>query len=159
MKASEIMTPSPKCCTTGDTATDVAKAMRDCDCGAVPIIDKGSRAVVGIVTDRDLAIRVLAEGRGGDTSVSEVMTASPRCCKAEDDIREVERVMSENQVRRVPIIDVSGNCVGIVSQADIATKKGDGLSDREVASVVERISEPGRAGFDRGQRGELEQRL
>jgi len=159
MKAREIMTPSPKCCSANDSAKEVAQMMRDHDCGAVPIVDENSPSVIGIVTDRDLAIRGLAEGKGADTKVGDLMTHSPCCCSAEDDLRDVEQLMADNQVRRVPIVDASGVCVGIVSQADIARAALDGgrLSEREVAVVVERISEPHRQAFDRRVSGEVEQ--
>jgi len=141
MKANEIMTSSPSTCSSTDSVSNVARLMRDCDCGAVPVVDSGR--VVGIVTDRDLAIRGLAEGKGVDARVSEVMTASPQCCSADDDISEVEKVMADRQVRRIPIVDADGRCVGIVSQADLArASKNTGVSDREVAIVVEAISQP-----------------
>src|SRR4051812_5105104 len=114
MKAKEIMTSRPCVCTSTDSVAEVARLMRDNDCGAIPIVDNG--CVVGIVTDRDLAIRAIAEGRSADTSVGEVMTASPCCCTSDDDIADVEKAMTVNQVRRIPIVDVEGCCLGIVSQ-------------------------------------------
>ena len=149
MKASDIMTPTPHCCTSSDSIQSVAAAMRDGDCGAVPIVDNGR--LVGIVTDRDLAVRALATGQGPDARVGQFITRDPQCCSPEADVREVQRVMSESQVRRVPIVDASGNCVGIVSQADLARAAGSStsseqVSDREVAIVVERISQPGGSG-------------
>lgn len=141
MKASEIMTPTPRTCTSADSVADVARLMRDSDCGAVPIVDNGH--VTGIVTDRDLAIRVLAQGKGGDSKAGDVMTSSPQCCSPDDDIRDVEKMMAERQVRRIPIVDSDGRCVGIISQADLAIASRDtGVSDREVAIVVEAISQP-----------------
>jgi len=141
MKANEIMTSSPRVCSSDDSVGDVARLMRDCDCGAVPIIDDGR--VVGIVTDRDLAIRVLAQGLGTDAKASAVMTPSPQCCHADDEIRDIEQIMAERQIRRIPIVDADGRCVGIISQADLArASRNPGVSDREVAIVVEAISQP-----------------
>src|SRR5512141_299628 len=142
MKANEIMTPSPSVCSSSDSLGAVARLMRDNDCGAVPIVDKGS--VVGIVTDRDLAIRALAEGLGTDARAGDVMTASPRCASPDDDIGDIEKLMAEHQVRRIPIVDADGRCLGIVSQADLAraASKNSRVSDREVAIVLEAISEP-----------------
>lgn len=142
MKASEIMTPTPRTCTSADSIGDVARLMRDSDCGAIPIVDDGR--VVGIVTDRDLAIRALAEGKGTDATAGEVMTSSPQCCSPGDEIADVEKMMAECQVRRIPIVDAEGRCVGIISQADLAraASKGSRVSEREVAIMVEAISEP-----------------
>jgi CBS domain-containing protein len=142
MKASDIMTPSPECCSSNDSIQAVAAAMRDDDCGAIPIVDNGK--LVGIVTDRDLCVRVLANGLGPDAKVGQYISRDPQCCDADDDIQEVQRVMADSQVRRVPILDASGNCVGIVSQADLARAAGANapVTEREVAIVVERISQP-----------------
>ena len=149
MKAKQIMTPSPCCASPSDSIADVARMMRDNDCGAVPIVE--SKRVVGIVSDRDLAIRALAMGKGPETRVGELMTQSPACCRADDDVRDVANVMADRQVRRIPIVDADGGCVGIVAQADLARAASDGtrVSEHEVAIVVERISEP-RAESTRG---------
>lgn len=159
MKAREIMTLSPMTGSPNDSAEDVARIMRDNDCGAVPIANEETRKIIGIVTDRDLAVRGLAEGKGGEAKVGELMTASPKCCSADDDLRDVEQVMVDHQVRRVPIVDANGLCVGIVSQADIArgTQGRNQISEREVAVVVERISEPKRPRFDKLSDTGLEQ--
>jgi signal-transduction protein with cAMP-binding, CBS, and nucleotidyltransferase domain len=123
--------------------------MRDNDCGAVPIVDAG--CVVGIITDRDLVIRALADDANGDTPVSNFITASPHCASPNDDVRDVESVMVDNQVRRVPIVDAKGGCLGIVSQADLARAAlhGQPVTEHEVARVVERISEPRRMAFEK----------
>ena len=156
MKAKDIMTAAPCCCSPNDSLQDVARAMRDNDCGAVPIVDNGG--VVGIVTDRDLAVRALAEGKGSDARVGDFTTTTPCCGSAEDDVRHIVKLMADNQVRRVPIVDADGCCVGIVAQADLARAAFDGerVSEHEVAILVERISEPRRQSFDRGATGERE---
>ncbi len=139
MKASDIMTKNPCFCSSNDSIAEVAKAMRDHDCGAVPIVDNGR--AIGIVTDRDLVIRGLASGTNPAAMVGEITTKKLCSVRADDDLKEVQRLMSDNQVRRVLVMD-NDKCVGIVSQADLAraVDRG-GLSDREVAIVVERISE------------------
>jgi CBS domain-containing protein len=143
MKVSEIMTPNPTCCTPSESVQKVAQCMRDKDCGAIPVVQGGK--VVGIITDRDLALRVLADGMSADTKVGDIITRNPQCCNAEDDVQLVQRVMADNQVRRVPVVDASGRCVGIVAQADLAlAAEAEKVSDHEVAIVVERISKPGR---------------
>jgi CBS-domain-containing membrane protein len=118
--------------------------MRDHDCGCVPIVDDGGK-VVGIVTDRDLAIRGVAAGKDSNTKLNDLMTPVANCCGPDDDLRDVEQKMAELQVRRIPIIDAGGRSVGIISQADIALAAGsaDGtVTEQEIALVVEQISQP-----------------
>ena len=159
MKASDIMTSSPCCCSPNDSLQDVARTMRDNDCGAIPVVEKG--CVVGIVTDRDLAVRALAAGKSADAKVGDIITRDVCCCSTDDDVREVEKIMADNQVRRVPIVDADGCCVGIVSQADLARAALDGtrVSEHEVAIVVEHISAPHGGSFDRKAQDTLEQTL
>ena len=143
MQVQEMMTPNPASVTPEDTAQDTARMMRENNCGSLPVVDnQRSMRLVGVVTDRDLAIRGLAEGKGADTRISELMSRDPSCCSPDTDVRELERIMAERQVRRVPVVDSTGRCVGIVSQADLALSKGGVVSDREIAITVERISEP-----------------
>ena len=147
MKVKDIMTASPVCCTPDDTAQDAARAMKECDCGIVPIVEsKGSKKVVGVVTDRDIAVRAVAAGKGTDTKLRDIMTASPGCCTEDSDVRDAERTMADRQVRRVVIVDGAGDLAGIVSQADIAlaAKRGrsQDVTEREVGLLVETISQP-----------------
>lgn len=144
MRARDIMTKKPQCCRRNQTAREAAVVMRDRDCGCVPIVDDADR-VVGIVTDRDLAVRAIAAGMDGNTSLGELMTATVECCGQDDDLRDVEQRMAELQVRRIPIVDAGGRCLGIISQADIAraASSADGVvTGEEVALVVEQISRP-----------------
>ena len=106
MNASEIMTPNPCCCSPSDSLRDVARLMRDNDCGAVPVVENGR--VVGIVTDRDLAVRALADGADPEARVDSVITRDPCCCRAEAELRDVEKLMADNQIRRVPVVDADG---------------------------------------------------
>ena len=145
MQAKEIMTEAPACCTPEDRAEEAARLMHENDCGAIPVVEEqGSHRLVGVVTDRDIAVRGVAQGRGPETRVSELMTSEPECCPEDADVHEVEDVMKRKQVRRVPIIDARGELVGIIAQADLARSHGDEITDEEVGEVVERISEPGR---------------
>ena len=151
MRAKEIMTGSPRCVSTSDNVGAAAKLMRDADCGSIPVVDDATGKVVGMVTDRDLAVRVLAKDRGTDTAVTDVMTGYPFTARPDDDLRHVEKLMAEHQVRRVPVVDGEGQCVGIISQGDIARaafSRPDVVSDREVAIVVESISSPVRRRSD-----------
>jgi CBS domain-containing protein len=143
MNAHEIMTRDPACCTPDHTVRQAAVLMQEHDCGCIPVVD-GTQRLVGVITDRDLACRCLAAGLGPETSVAEIMSLSPSCCAPDDDVQYVERIMEERQVRRVPVIDAGGACVGMVSQADLvrAAERSAHVSDREVARLVERVSAP-----------------
>ena len=142
MKVKQIMTPDPACCTPDTTVKKAAALMRDNDCGSIPVVENtSSKRLVGTVTDRDLAIRGLAEGKSPDILVREVMTPDPISCVPEDEVEDLRQVMIEQQVRRVPVVDTDGRLVGIVAQADVAREDG-AASDREVGRIVEAISEP-----------------
>jgi CBS domain-containing protein len=142
MQAREIMTQQPACCTPDETMQRAAQLMKEHDCGCLPVVeDTRTRRVIGTVTDRDLACRGLATGKGPNTAVREVMSKDPTCCRPDDDVGEVERIMADQQVRRVPVVDERGCCVGMVAQADLALHE-EAVSSSEVGRIVERISEP-----------------
>ncbi len=142
MQAKEIMSPEPQCCTPDDTLRDAARMMADNDCGCLPVVeDTAGKRVIGVLTDRDIAIRGVARGKTPDSKVNDVMSPAPACCSAEDDVEVVEQIMVEKQVRRVPIVDGDGRVVGIIAQADLA-RDNRAASDREVGRLVEKISEP-----------------
>jgi len=142
VRVKQIMTPDPARCTPETTAQQAAVLMRDHDCGSIPVVENtASSRLIGTVTDRDLAIRGLADGKGPDTPVRDVMTPDPVTCVPEDEVEDLRQVMIERQVRRVPVVDGDGILVGIVAQADIAREEG-AASDREVGRIVEAISEP-----------------
>jgi CBS domain-containing protein len=94
-----------------------------------------------MVTDRDLVVRGLAKGKGGNTPVSELLTPNPATIRENDDIEEVEKVMARQQVRRVPVVDDSGRPVGVVAQADLALERKE-VGNKQVGKVLESISEP-----------------
>jgi len=143
MRARDIMTREPECCRPDQTARDAALVMRDRDCGCVPIVDDAG-SVIGIITDRDLAVRAIALGKDSSTSLSELMTPEAASCGPDDDLRDVEQKMAELQIRRIPIVDTSGRCLGIISQADIARASATDspVTEQEIALVVEKISQP-----------------
>jgi CBS domain-containing protein len=145
MKARDLMTASPACCTPDDPVQRVAQLMEDNDCGCIPVVAATNDSlVVGVITDRDIAIRGVAKGKSPDARVRDLMTKDPFCCPADADLEEVERVMADRQVRRVVVVDEAGSCVGVIAQADLAraAERRRDVSDVEVAKVVERISEP-----------------
>jgi CBS domain-containing protein len=118
--------------------------MKEHDCGSIPVVERlETRVLVGTVTDRDLAIRGLAAGRGPDTPIRELMTNDPIAAAPEDEVEIVREVMVAQQVRRVPVVDENGAVVGIVAQADLALEDG-AASDQEVGRIVEAISDPRR---------------
>lgn len=159
MQIREIMSRDPQCCTPDDTLQRAARLMADCDCGCIPVVEGADRKrVVGVITDRDIAVRGVAKGKTPDSKVNDVMSPSPSCCKPDDDVEEVERIMIEKQVRRVPVVDGKGRCVGIVAQADLA-RDNRAVSDREVGRIVEKISEPTPPRRDVGRGTESEQRF
>jgi CBS domain-containing protein len=144
MRVNLIMTPDPACCTPDATAKDAAGLMKQYDCGSIPVVENAhSKRLVGTVTDRDLAVRGLATGKGPDTPVRVLMTNDPITCAPEDEVEIVREVMVAQQVRRVPVVDGDGAVVGIVSQADLALEEG-AASDQEVGRIVEAISDPRR---------------
>lgn len=143
MKASEIMSRKPSTTTPDASLQDAARLMKEQDVGLIPVVDgNGSSKLVGVITDRDIAIRVVADGRETKgTKVSEAMSGTPRTCGADDSVDSVMELMGKEQLRRVPIIDGDGNLVGIVAQADIVLQaKSDGKSER----TIEKISKPTR---------------
>lgn len=145
MKAKELMTAGPACVTATDTVQRAAMLMEEHDCGCIPVVESsGSERVVGVITDRDIAIRGVGKGRAGDTMVRDLMSSDVASCSPESDVNDVAQVMTDRQIRRVLILDADGGCVGIVAQADLARaadSRGE-ITEREVGRVVERISEP-----------------
>jgi len=116
---------------------DAARMMRDGDIGVLPVVENETEKLVGIITDRDIVVRAVAEGKGADGIVAEAMTTELFTAKPDDFAFEAIRTMGEKQVRRVPIIDDAGVLQGIVSMADIALEMED---EREIAETLEEIS-------------------
>jgi CBS domain-containing protein len=121
---------------------EAAQLMLEHDCGCIAVVEKGTMRLIGVVTDRDISCRCVAQGSGPETRVQEVMTADPRSCHPEDDVAAVEQIMMQAQVRRVPVVDAQGDCIGMIAQADLAVRDR-AVSEGELGRVVERISEPG----------------
>jgi CBS domain-containing protein len=140
MQVREIMTANPYCCTPDTSLDEVAKAMVDHDCGEIPIVRSGSdKTLVGVVTDRDIVCRVVALGRNPLDENAEAAMSSPVISVRETTpVEECARLMEQNQIRRVPVVNGGGMCCGIVSQADIATN----ASRKIVADLVKDVSQP-----------------
>lgn len=141
MKAQDIMSADPVCVTPRTPMEEAARLMKDHNVGALPVVsEEGSRQLVGMITDRDIAIRHVAEGHGSpDCPVSEAMSASVTTCRADAQVRDVMDIMGREQVRRIPIVDERGSLVGMVSQADIVLEAKD---DGKAEKMVEEISKP-----------------
>jgi CBS domain-containing protein len=134
------MTQNPVCCNTTDQVNQAAHLMHQQDVGSIPVIDQQNKRLVGIVTDRDIALKVVGENRHPqNTRVEEVMTRNPVTCRPDDDLNTTLNAMSHRQIRRVPVIDEQGKVVGIISQADVALRTDD---EQKTAQVVEGISRP-----------------
>ena len=141
MKAQEIMSRNPTCVTADTSLVEAARLMKTENIGVVPVVEStGSKRLVGVLTDRDIAIRAVAEGRdGATTSVGHVMSSNIRTSAPDDSVEDVMELMGREQVRRIPIVDDRGNLVGIVAQADIVLEARD---NRKAEKTVEKISQP-----------------
>jgi CBS domain-containing protein len=148
MQVKDIMTKNPACCTAETNLKEVAMLMVEHDCGETPVVDnKKSMKLLGVITDRDITIRTVAQGKNplemtaGDCMSSPAVTVTrlmsiDECCT----------IMEDNKVRRVPVVDEKGSCCGIVAQADIAQH----ASKQETGDVVKKVSQPTHAASSRG---------
>lgn len=138
MDIRSVMTPDPATCQASTPIRDVARLMLDNDCGLVPVIDATGRPV-GTVTDRDIALRVVAEGREvKQCTAQDCMTAPVTTVSLDSDLAETTDLMEREQVRRMLVVDQDGRLCGIVAQADIALSG----RDRRTAELVEKVSQP-----------------
>jgi CBS domain-containing protein len=137
MKISEVMTRDVITVQADQTAREAANFMLKGDAGSIPVSD-GER-LIGMITDRDIAVRGIAKGHGPDTPVRELMTSGLICARLDDDVEEVAMRMSEAQVRRLPVIDENENLVGIVSLGDLS-READGETAEQ---ALEGVSQPG----------------
>jgi CBS domain-containing protein len=136
----EVMTKTPVCCLPHDTVAKVAQLMKSGNIGSIPVIEnEQTQKLVGIVTDRDLALKVVAEGRDAkSTKVEMVMTLNVVTCQPEDDLQKTLDAMSEHQLRRIPVVDSGNKILGIISQADVATRINE---PSKTAKMVKEISQ------------------
>ena len=133
--AKEIMTPSPQCCSRETTLNDVANLMVEADCGEIPVTD-GANRLVGVITDRDIVCRAVAKGKNPSAmTAGDIMTEPVVCVNESTSLEDVLAVMEENQIRRVPVVDDTGCCCGIISQADVALTAHDGQTGELVREV------------------------
>ncbi|MEX0655715.1 MAG: CBS domain-containing protein [Phycisphaeraceae bacterium] len=140
MQARELMTGTIHCCTPTTPIQNAARLMKERDIGALPIVEsEDRRKAVGILTDRDIVIRLVAEGMNPlECACEDAMTAQTFSVKADDSEEEVCHVMEDHQIRRVLVVNENDICIGIISQADIARK----TSEHETAELVKDVSRP-----------------
>jgi len=134
MDVKEVMTAQVSVARPSSTVAEVAKLMADVESGAIPVVDDGR--VVGLVTDRDIVLRVVAERRGLDTPVSEVMTSGVETCREDENVADAAARMGARQIRRLVVLDGAGGLAGILSLGDIALDYGA----KAVGRTLEEIS-------------------
>jgi CBS domain-containing protein len=131
----EVMTPNPRCVSSSDSIQNAACIMRDEDAGAVPVVDNGR--AIGIVTDRDIVVRVVAEGGQLNRPIRDIVTGSLVSATPDMSTREAAQLMSDHQIRRLPVVE-NDRLVGIVSIGDLAVKEG---KDGRIGDTLQHISE------------------
>jgi CBS domain-containing protein len=133
----DVMTANPDTVSDKDSIRDVARIMKDRDTGVVPVVD--GKKIIGLITDRDIVVRGIAEGRNlEDVRVNELMSKSVRTVREDADVNDVLRTMGNAEIRRVPVVNSSNELVGIVSIGDIATSTNQ---SGKVGNAIEDISE------------------
>lgn len=139
-KCSEVMTNNPVCCLPNDTVANVAELMNSGNIGSIPIIEnEQTKKIIGIVTDRDLTLKIVAKGLDAkSTKVETVMTGKVVTCRADDDLQKALDAMAEHQLRRIPVVDGDNKIVGIIAQADVATRIDQ---PEKTAEMVKEISQ------------------
>ena len=140
MKASDFMSKRLICCLKSDTAQYVACLMKTYDIGAIPVVsDLETKRLEGIVTDRDLCVRAIAAGNDPKTTlIASVMSFNPVTCAPDESLERCEQLMRERQIRRLPVVDAQGRCIGMLAQADIALHE----SAEKLAHLLAGISVP-----------------
>jgi CBS domain-containing protein len=140
-KCRDIMTKDPECCLASDSVSAAAQLMKKNDIGVLPVVSSQStKTLVGIITDRDIAVKVVSEVSDQHrVTVGEIMTRPVVTCSPDDEYQTVVNLMEQHQLRRIPQVDNSGRVVGIIAQADIALRVHD---ERKTAEVLTEISRP-----------------
>jgi len=137
MKVSEVMTSDVQTVSADQTAREAASFMLRAEAGSIPVVEGDE--VIGIITDRDIAVRGVAEGRSPDTPVRDLMSDGIICAHEDDDVTDVARRMSQEQIRRLPVLDHDKRLVGIVSLGDLARE----TRGEPAQQALEGVSQPG----------------
>ena len=140
MQVKEVMTADPACCISETGLQEVAKMMIDHDCGEIPVVEnEETRLPIGVITDRDIVCRTVGQGLNPlDLTVADCMSKPCVTVTPDMSVEECSRIMEENKIRRVPVVDAAGSCCGIVALADIALHARRSVA----AEVVKEVSEP-----------------
>ena len=143
MRVREVMSHSPTCCTASATAQTAAALMQKSQLGFLPVLDDAvHRVVVGVVTDRDLCLQVVARGgNGARIAVRQCMAPDPVCCGPDDDVRQALQRIQQNGFRRLPVVDAAGRIQGVLALSDLVHHGA--ANARELSVALSRITEPG----------------
>lgn len=138
MKVEEIMTKNPACCTADSKLQEVAQMMVKNDCGCIPVVEnEDSKKPIGMITDRDITIRTVAEGKNPlDLTAGDIMSDQVITVTSDTTVEDCCNKMESNQIRRVAVVDENGGCCGIVAQADVAIN----ADKSKTAEVVKEVS-------------------
>lgn len=141
-KCHEVMTKDPVCCLPNDSALKAAELMKSGNIGSIPVIEnEEGKKLIGIVTDRDLTLKIVAQGLDSKTrKIETLMSRNIVTCHPDDDLQKALDIMAEHQLRRLPVVDENGRIRGIIAQADIATRSDQ---PNETAELVKEISQSG----------------
>ena len=137
MRVRELMTHNPVCCLLSDVAQTVAQTLRDEDIGSVPVVSDGEqKRLEGIITDRDLCCRMVAQGLDPkSTPIAAYMTRNPVTCRAEQSLDSCVKLMQVHQIRRILVVDQDARCIGILAQADLTRSRESDKVQRTVAEI------------------------
>jgi len=140
MQVKEVMTADPACCISETGLQEVAKMMIDHDCGEIPVVESSqTKLPIGVITDRDIVCRTVARGLNPlDLTVADCMSKPCVTVTPDMSLEECSRILEENQIRRVPVVDGAGTCCGIVALADIALH----AKKSAAGEVVKEVSQP-----------------
>jgi CBS domain-containing protein len=137
MQVRDVMTQSPACCTPDTSLRDVARMMLENDCGEIPVVHGSDHRPIGVITDRDITCRAVAQAKNPlELKARDCMSTPALTVTPEMNLEECCRIMEENQFRRMPVVDDHGRCCGIVAQADLALK----APDRQAVEVLKDVS-------------------
>jgi CBS domain-containing protein len=139
MKCQDVMTDNPVCCLPDDTVGQAARLMRRERLSSIPVIsDDRSRSLIGIISDRDLATKVVAESRDPNhTQIFDVMTRTIVACRGNDEVMSAVKAMREHHIRRVPVVDYEGHIIGVIAQGDVSLR----VQPREASGTVANVSQ------------------
>ena len=142
VRSEDLMTRHPRALTPDDSVLAGLKVMKELNVGFLPVCEKATSRLVGVCTDRDVAMALTNNRRPDELKLADVMTRDPVTCRPDDDVHSCALTMERRQVRRVPVVDPDMRLLGVVSLADLARKAvGRGDLEKELSAVVEQVSQ------------------